>query len=120
MPGGESLSGSGSATLNTFSLTSFMSCSIEKQVLTNLSSQGGYYHFLERHMPKQVLHQLMQLALRYLQLAGLVDVEAAVKSLQLAKVRIVPRLHHSQACCIVPFERHYSSVQVGSTYVKHL
>jgi hypothetical protein len=62
-------------------------------------------------MPKQVLHQLMQMALRYLQLTGALD--AAVSSLKLAKVRVVPKLHHNQPCCLVPFERHYNSVQEG-------
>jgi hypothetical protein len=65
-------------------------------------------------MPIQVLHQLMQMALRYLQLTGVLDLmDATASGLELAKVRVVPKLHHNQPCCLVPFERHYSSVQEG-------
>jgi hypothetical protein len=68
-------------------------------------------------MPKQVLHQLMQMALRYLQLTGALDLmDAAVSGLELARVRVVPKLHHNQPCCLVPFERHYSSVQEGQPH----
>ena len=78
-------------------------------------SQGGYYSFLAKYMPRQVLHQLMQLALRYLQLTGAVGMEAQQQSLELVRVRIFPKLHPTQPCCLVPFERHYKSVQEGDT-----
>jgi hypothetical protein len=73
---------------------------------------------LARYLPHQVLHQLMQMALRYLQLAGRVS-WAAGERLELVKLRIVPRLHSSQPCCVVPFERHYKSVQEANKTFKN-
>ncbi len=67
-------------------------------------------------MPKPVLDQLMQMALRYLRLTGEVDMEeVGQQSLELVRVRVFPRLHPSQLCCLVPFERHYKSVQETTT-----
>jgi hypothetical protein len=48
-------------------------------------------------MPKQVLHQLMQMALRYLQLTGALDLmDAAVSSLELARDGILERNFYSR------------------------
>ena len=68
-------------------------------------------------MPKQIVYQLMQNAVNYLQLGGRLPGSlgqaANINNIELNKLRVVPLLHPSQPCCFYAFEKHYKSIQVG-------
>ena len=70
---------------------------------------GEYYTMLGKFLPRQLVHQLLQNAWRYLQLQ-LTAVPGEAK-LSLSKLRVVPVLHPTQPCCSMPFDRHYKSIQ---------
>ena len=83
----------------------------EVRTVANKFSRNDYYKNLQKYIPPQVVHQLMQNAVNYLLLENGTDLYRHHWSLKLDNLKIVPLLQSTQPCCQLPFERHYKSTQ---------
>lgn len=83
----------------------------ESRQIANKFSRNDYYKNLKKYIPNQIVHQLMQNGLRYLQLENGTDLYSHVWSFHLDRLHVVPVLQPTQPCCHMPFERHYKSTQ---------
>ena len=83
----------------------------ESRIIANKFSRSDYYKNLQKYIPQQILYQLMQNGLRYLQLENGTDMYQYDWEYKLDKLYVVPVLQPSQPCCFLPFERHYKSTQ---------
>lgn len=83
----------------------------ESRTIANKFSRSEYYKNLQKYIPQQIVYQLMQNALRYLQLENGTDIYRYDWKFKLNKLHVVPLLNPSQPCCLMPFERHYKSSQ---------
>ena len=83
----------------------------ESRQIANKFSRNDYYKNLKKYIPNQIVHQLMQNSLRYLQLENGTDLYRHDWTFHLDRLHVVPVLQPSQPCCHLPFERHYKSSQ---------
>ena len=83
----------------------------ESRQIANKFSRNDYYKNLKKYIPNQIVHQLMQNGLRYLQLENGTDLYSHVWTFNLDRLHVVPVLQPTQPCCHMPFERHYKSSQ---------
>ena len=83
----------------------------ESRIIANKFSRSDYYKNLQKYIPQQIIYQLMQNGLRYLQLENGTDIYQYEWEYKLDKLYVVPVLQPSQPCCLMPFERHYKSTQ---------